>query len=66
MYPSATQRYIEEVLRFQETAEYEDFRAPYDSLMKYVSDSIGEPVDFLRMSYIALGLELMVISSEIL
>lgn len=60
MYPSATERYVKEVLKFQETPEYEVFRAPYDNLMDYVSQHIGEPVDFLRMSYIALGLELLV------
>lgn len=60
MYPPATERYQKEVLKFQQTKEYEAFRAPFDDLMLYVSQHIEEPVDFLRMSYIALGLELLV------
>lgn len=60
MYPVGTQRYQDNVMKFQNTDEFKTFEAPFKSLMEYVSQQIEEPVSFLRMSYIALGLDLAV------
>lgn len=60
LYPPSTQRFVNEIIRFQQTEEGKAFATPFKEYIDYLSKSIDEPVDFLKMSYLDLGLEMLV------